>query len=180
MLRKPGHLVPALKIVEIRKVAIKIRSILTVCGAPAAGRLDIIKVLDIFLPSILPNFECEIVEDTSLNGDLARTYPDKQLIQVAKSTYDAARNGDGQSIFTIAHEIGHLFLHRNISTYARAASVKAPPITYCDSEWQADTFAAEFLMPYNECLLCNSAFEIKSKFGVSNAAALYRFSKLKK
>ena len=45
--------------------------------------------------------------------------------------------------FTVAHEIGHLILHEGFALARGAVRHKH----YEDSEWQADTFAAELLMP---------------------------------
>ena len=54
--------------------------------------------------------------------------------------------------------------------------------TYEDSEWQANQFAAEFLMPYHTIKNLNltSVEQIMSHFNVSEAAAYRRFNQLKK
>src|SRR5690606_10458936 len=114
-----------------------------------------------------------------LGTDHARTYPDRNLIQIRHSVYEGARTGGGQDAFTIAHEIGHLFLHRGATAYARTAMESGPHPTWCDSEWQADCYAAELLMPHAEVLLCTTPEEIQRRFGVSFQAASVRFDKCK-
>jgi Zn-dependent peptidase ImmA (M78 family) len=50
---------------------------------------------------------------------------------------------------------------------------------YEDAEWQADTFAAEFLMPTPHVCHCCSPEEILETFGVSYSAASTRWEKLR-
>lgn len=83
--------------------------------------------------------------------------------------------------FTVAHELGHYFLHRrevpqgNAVSFTRRGSNRM--------EWEANWFAAEFLMPD---LQVRSEFnqgkktprEIAMKFGVSQMAAKVRLESL--
>lgn len=179
MLRKKGIAVPPRNIAGIRETAGMLRNLLHVLGVPCTGKIDIVRVLDIHLPSLFPNFSCLIVEDDELGDHHARTYPDRQEIQIKKSVYEGARRGGGRDIFTIAHELGHLFLHRGAAAYARAARQKDHPI-FCDSEWQADCYAAEFLMPLEEVMSCGSAAEVQERFGVSFEAARVRWDKCRR
>lgn len=82
--------------------------------------------------------------------------------------------------FTMAHELGHYFLHRHKSkayddSYAfTRADAKSDP-----DEWQANQFAAEFLMPTNEfrdrvAKGYNSFDQLASYFGVSTMAVRIR------
>ncbi|TRA90914.1 ImmA/IrrE family metallo-endopeptidase [Rhizobium rhizogenes] len=91
--------------------------------------------------------------------------------------------------FTIAHELGHLFLHfpqvkRDNPGHAMAATRRIDPddATQKRAEWEANWFAAAFVMPqqafrdaYNE----NSSLAfLANKFGVSQKAAEVRISSL--
>ena len=69
--------------------------------------------------------------------------------------------------FTVAHEIGHAMLHKNIRTEGFARRIK-PKAAYESAEWQADTFAGYLLVP-------NRAIE-RSRFNASDISALCRVS----
>ena len=82
--------------------------------------------------------------------------------------------------FTLAHELGHYFLHRNICknfddnyVFTRADE-KSDPI-----EWEANRFAAEFLMPediFRQMVVkgVTSVDDIADQFGVSTMAVRIR------
>lgn len=178
MLRKRGHRVRPLSVQAIRDKASQIRQVLSVVGAPPNGAIDVVAVTDIYLPKLMDDFSLDIVADGSMGADHARTYPDKNLVQVQGSVYEGARHGHGRDRFTLAHELGHLFLHRGVTAFARAAASSTHK-PYEDSEWQADAFAAEFLMPFKEILQCSSASEIPYLYGVSSQAAEVRFKKVR-
>ena len=78
---------------------------------------------------------------------------------------DYAENLD--DTFTIAHEIGHYFLHRNGFSFARTER-QVP--AYSDPEWQANTFASFLLMPRAQTSFM-SIEDIEYKCGVSHQAA---------
>ena len=80
--------------------------------------------------------------------------------------------------FTIAHELGHLFLHKTEESkeFHRSGEPKT-------EEVEANIFAAEFLMPEDEFKnkakeFNNSERMLASYFGVSPAAALVRMAVL--
>lgn len=86
--------------------------------------------------------------------------------------------------FTIAHELGHLFLHlRMVKKDFPDASMRAT--RYVDKnnkqqqrcEWEANWFAAQILMPRSKFKECVEKFGVEhaaSVFGVSNQAAKVR------
>ncbi|MDQ2077484.1 ImmA/IrrE family metallo-endopeptidase [Marinimicrobium sp. ABcell2] len=178
MLRKRGHRVRPLSVEKIRAIASQMRELLSVVGAPINGAIDVVEVTDLYLPKLMDDFRLDIVPDGSMGSDHARTYPDKNLIQVQESVYEGACRGQGRDRFTLAHELGHLRLHRGVTAYARAAA-SSNHKPYEDSEWQADAFAAELLMPYKEVLQCSSAMAVAYLYGVSSKAAEVRFKKVK-
>ena len=87
-------------------------------------------------------------------------------------------SGERRSRFTIAHEIGHYMLHSQLG--------KAPITVRRDGsgrvEWEANWFAAGFLMPEQEFKAKQSAgygdAELAEHFGVSVAAVQVRQSSL--
>lgn len=82
--------------------------------------------------------------------------------------------------FTIAHEIGHFILHRvlNLMNFSRTVSHVQPKV-FENPEWQANTFASEFLMPYEQCQNL-TAKEIRRKYHVTMSAAQTRYNKIHK
>lgn len=104
--------------------------------------------------------------------------PDTVTLTIKESVYKAACRREPRALFTIAHELGHLTLaHRRV--FSRDASGTCR--VFEDSEWQANNFAAEFLMPIEEIKRANamSPAQIEATFGVSAQAAETRFNKLR-
>lgn len=82
--------------------------------------------------------------------------------------------------FTIAHELGHLFLHTNMNARGEASFARSGSDR---QEWEANWFAAELLMP--EAEFRKAAKEcwsnpdlLADRFGVSTAAASVRLKAL--
>ncbi|MGL5203276.1 ImmA/IrrE family metallo-endopeptidase [Cetobacterium sp.] len=131
--------------------------------------IDITKFLEILsIDSILDDeFNYEILEDKDLPNVYAETNTDTGTIRIRESVYVGALNGISRDRFTIAHELGHFFLHKkNVSLCRSEDDVKI----YEDPEWQANVFAAEFLAPSNKIndLTIN---QITQKFNVSKEVA---------
>lgn len=174
-----GQPVPPLSTQRIRLFAGKTREVMAVLGAPLTGAINVVDVIDKYLPRLFEKFEYEIRENQDMGTDAARTYPDEYLMEIRSSVYDGAMQGDGFAIFTLGHETGHLLLHRGVGGFAKTMVATAHEI-FSDSEWQADSFATEFLMPYEECCSMTSAEEIHTRFGVSYSEAMFRFQDTRK
>jgi len=141
-------------------------------------KINMVYLIEFILPKFLPDFSYEVLESGEMGIDEARTYPDKQLIFIRDDVYQKATSGDRRAQFTLAHELGHLVMHsglRNSRSFARNSEQHK---VYEDSEWQADTFAAEFLMPYAVAINLTGPDEIFEKFGVSKKAAETRYEKI--
>lgn len=159
---------------DIRKAASTIHKVF---GLDPTEAIDVVKLIDILIPKGIPSFNCEI-EDDSIMGDYhGLCYPSECRMILKLSVYDGAVNDVGKDRFTIAHELGHLFLHANGVALARTSNEDLKP--YEDTEWQADQFAAELLMPFDEVVKLKSPEEIAKKFKVSMAAAKTRFYKVR-
>lgn len=80
--------------------------------------------------------------------------------------------------FTIAHELGHYFLHSNQGEIP----LRAERFGSDQAEWEANWFAASFLMPEKEftkdCQKGMQPYSIAVKYGVSEAAAEVRMKSL--
>ena len=125
-----------------------------------------------------------IVPDNAseLPGGVEAGYdPEKRCILLRDSDYIALCHGAGcRSRFTFWHEFGHFFLnHRRV--IGRAVANELPHSYEEDSEWQANTFAAEFLMPYSVIKRegLTTADQIMHRFKVSRPAAEVRLRTIK-
>lgn len=180
MAKPPGKRVPAASIKSIRNTATVVRNVLKLGNGP----VDMISVIEHTLPERYPGFMYEILDSTEMTFDEARTFPDRKLIQIREDVYYQATDpcASNRPQFTLAHELGHLVLHaglkRELDYYPRNKFTSDHKV-YEDSEWQADTFAAEFLMPYDQVITMVSPEEIESTYKVTEAAAKRRWKKVK-
>ena len=113
-------------------------------------------------------------------GDLeGRSYPDRRRIELRDDVYELLVAGQARARFTAIHEVGHVFLHQGVAL--RFTEGPSDHDYHEDSEWQADAFAAEFLMPLYmiKALKLQNAAALAKTFGVSMGAAIIRFNILK-
>lgn len=167
--RKLGHRVKPLKTATIEAAARRCRDsfkqakpYINICNLIEALRE--MKVLDF-----------TVVEDSELGDEEARTYPNDKHIVISNSVYEAAADGEGRARFTIAHELGHLDLHKNQKPMFSRGDHKI----FEDSEWQADTFASEFLMDSRLIKPNHTIEDVMRLFGVSRTAAGLKLKKLR-
>lgn len=97
----------------------------------------------------------------------------------------ASHTGPTRDRFTIAHELGHYFLHYIYpnQTGQRVEKLEAQRYGTGRVEWEANWFAAGFLMPATSfreyyAFLRGSTPLLAEKFGVSNEAAQIRIKAL--
>ena len=165
-----GYKVTPLKTHDIRRTADGVREYLQI----HKPYIDIIGIYDFVLP------EMGVVVDICLEDELGdkhgETLPNESIIKIREDVYEGAYNNNGRDRFTLSHELGHLILHSGVSL-ARQPTKPNHQI-YEDSEWQADTFAAELLMPTKHIKSSHTIFDIVNIFGVSTDAAMVRLNKL--
>ena len=141
---------------------------------------DMVSVLELKLPKILPEFYL-IVKDNTEYGVEAYTEFDPPRITATTDVYNGAVIFDGRSRMTLAHELGHLVLHKKAVPLNRAPSqyqaLKKLP-SYCSAEWQANTFASYFLLPEAVIRDYDSVEDVVTFCNVSRSAATVRFKKL--
>ena len=129
----------------------------------------ILEFIENVLPQIDPNFDYEIVDYSELSvGTYALTYPDSSKMIIRKDVYDAACANQGRARFTLAHELWHYLGHESENISFARSTEKVP--AYMDPEWQANTFAAELLIP-NYLVNGMTVDEIMNKCGVSRQCA---------
>lgn len=149
---------------KIRNLASEIRGFFEI---PPNKPIPIVEMLEgLSVDGELLNFE--IVPDDKLPECYAKTLPDQNLILIKESVYYGACDDNPRDRFTIAHEIGHYMLHSGDTiSFARSdEKIKA----YQNPEWQANTFAAELLVPVDE-IANKSAYEISKTYNVSHKVA---------
>lgn len=172
-----GVRVPPLRRIEIREQAMKVRSAFGL----SEPIIDLARFVEYELSGA--GYVYDIVSGDEMGDDEAQAFPDSGVIRIREDIYDALIHQDRRARFTIAHEIGHLVLHQGIPLRwvgAPQNNVSRTHAFFEDSEWQADTFAAEFLMPVELIQkYCTKAVEIAEVFGVSLDAALIRLSALR-
>lgn len=142
----------------------------------------LIEVIEHVLPRLMPEFILDVREMNDMkreygNGTLAMTTPMSVRLELREDVYEELHRHDGRARFTVAHELGHMFLHRSETGFARFDRSASMPL-YESSEWQADRFAAELLMPLSFATACRSASEIRAMFGVSMQSAEIRWTEV--
>ncbi len=146
---------------------------------PKTDKFPVLLFLEIILPQLFENYSFHPMSKDVMGENHGLTYPGKGKILIRDDVYEGAIQDNGRDRFTIMHEIAHLLLHSNIpASYARTTSEGHP--CYMDAEWQADSLAAEMLMPADIVLDCSSAQELSLRCGVSNQAAETRMRKIQK
>lgn len=158
---------------NIHAVAEKVRNAI---GIQDLSHVPVIDVLEKVLDYQLGLVRFEVGDFVEMAGAEGLTDPNGQFIQIREDVYEAAVAGDGRARFTVAHELGHFFLHTGIPL---ARSTKGDGVDFFrKSEPQANQFAAEFLMPRQKMWSGISASEISQNHGVSDEAARNRIKYL--
>jgi Zn-dependent peptidase ImmA (M78 family) len=170
MARSDGFIVAPLSRGDIRERADSVRSTLKITGP----RFPIVELYEWVLPEIYGDeFLFEILERREMErrfgiGTHGMTYPDHAHIIIREDIYEQACDNVGIARFSMAHEFGHLVLHGGAGM-ARRVAVTTP--LYCNSEWQADSFAGELLVSRAHVPWDATVDSIARRFKVSHAAA---------
>ncbi|MDS3871833.1 ImmA/IrrE family metallo-endopeptidase [Staphylococcus hominis] len=134
--------------------------------------------LDEFLNTL--NIQLHESEELIYEGKIEKDYNDNTIITIKYN------HNEGRRRFTIAHELGHYFLHFNDEDKEFKDSVFYRSLEYNDEEIEANEFAANLLMPEEEYKVFaeNNAYNQESNtydiekiaeyFIVSRQAAIYR------
>lgn len=169
-----SFVVRPLSIVDIRKKASIVRGVFD-----DEKYFPIVEFLENIMPKIFKDFYIEVNSKEEMGNCHGLACPTENCIKIREDVYERAIKGYGRDRFTLAHELGHFLMHQpeNIS-FARtgiASKIEA----YRDPEWQANTFAAELLMPIS-LINTDNPYEISTEFGVSITAATLRVKKIYK
>ena len=122
-----------------------------------------------------------VLEHKQMGDSHGLTDPDQLIMLIREDVYDGANSGVGRDRFTLAHEFAHLLLHGG--RYLQRLDPKIQAVgshqKYEDSEWQANAFASELLMPVAVVRRFSSAAELALAAGVSMQAAEVRLKALR-
>jgi len=97
------------------------------------------------LHTYFPNYTFAVLDEDELGNNHGLTMPAEKVMLIRRDVYEGACSDGGRDRLTIAHEVGHLLLHDSIA-FARRMPTKQVP-AYRSSEWQANCFAGELLVP---------------------------------
>jgi Zn-dependent peptidase ImmA (M78 family) len=165
---------------EIEDYALAWREALGVssqCQSP-----DIISLIENEIPKLFSDFALLVKNDNQMDGAEGYTEfePSPRIVLSESSYIDAAKNG-GRGRWTAAHELGHLVLHKSAVPFERTTGQysKMKQLQVFESaEWQANAFAAGFLMPKHLIRDFSDTCEICQFFSVSRQAAENRIKNL--
>lgn len=169
------YVVPPLSWAAIGAITDNIRTQFSLAAEPEFPVMEFLeRVLDQRLNAV--RLEIESIDDM---GDYeGLTDPNGHFIALREDVYEKAWHGDGRARFTVAHELGHFFLHTG-RPMARE-SPRAQVQKYRLSEPQANQFAAELLMPRNFFLPNDNMYSVAGRHGVSHEAARLRVNYMRK
>jgi len=122
-----------------------VKTIRKYCGLEKTVNVPVCFVFEHVMQIFFPDFQWEIKPASEMEEEGITLSADK-TIYLRQDVYENACRGDGRARFTIMHEIGHFFLHRpdRVALCRLSPGERLKP--YENPEWQADTFASEFLM----------------------------------
>lgn len=165
-----GFIVPPRSRKELREIASQVRKVFGV----KTPMLDIVRLVELTLPRADDGFVL-IVEEESEMGDIhGLSNPVQKWIKLRRDVYEGAHAGKGRDRMTIAHELGHYLLHRQLDFPLVPPGGSVP--AFRQSEWQATAFAAELLIGAEHYDKTITLHEIAKRFGVSYEAAHVQLS----
>src|SRR5947209_5741901 len=100
----------SLRVLGIENIARQVRATFDYASAMT---VDLIDIVEFALPQIYPEFCFSVIDDQDEPpGVLAFTRVDPPEIAIKESPYKQAVDGHPEARFILAHELGHLVLHR--------------------------------------------------------------------
>ncbi len=161
---------------EIREYIKRLKSLI---GYENDLYFPVVIFMEYFLPVIVPGFSFEIVSKEEMGNKHGETFPNNNYIRIREDVYDRAVAGEGRDRLTIAHEIGHLFMHREEDISLCRLEPGSNLAAYEDPEWQANVFGGE-LLASSYLIDGMTTLEVSRKCGVSRKAANTQLRALEK
>lgn len=141
IIRNSEYKVPPISRISIREYTEHIRKVLGI----TALKFPIMEFVEFSLPEIDFDFSFEIGTFEEMGGHYGLTIPSEKRMIIREDVYVNACNNNGRDLFTVAHELGHYLMHGSLSRVAQSTIIKP----FESSEWQANCFASELLIPVN-------------------------------
>lgn len=124
-----------------------IREIRRTLGVENKLYFDIVRFVERILPEIFSGFVLEICPQEEMGELHGKTIPGENKICIREDVYIGACHGNGRDRLTLAHEVGHFFMHDESSIeFCQSDPIGNIPC-YRNSEWQANVFGGELLAP---------------------------------
>jgi uncharacterized protein DUF955 len=162
-----GYRVPPKSRQVLRDAAADFRNALGLSDKPW---LPIVDIYEFLLPRLWEEFHFEVLAKDEMGREHAIAYPAEARIAIREDIYARACEDEGRDRFTLSHELGHIVLQHTRS-FAESTGPNSWKV-YEDSEWQANAFAAELLMPVQYVVNSRTASELVDRCGVSLQAAI--------
>ena len=158
----------ALSRAKIRMLTTELRKL---CGIQDQFYFPIVQFIEWVLGDPDSDFSYEIVPKEEMEDTYGTTNTGSNVMRIRLDVYLGAIKGNPRDRFTLCHELGHYLMHQpKYISYARGS---VP--TYCQPEWQANTFAAELMAPY-DLVKDMQPEEIAEKCGMSLTAATIQYN----
>lgn len=155
---------------EIRSLALQVREKF---GFGKTLRFPIMEYVELALPQLDKDYFFRVVEHHELGRShgLTERKGDHVTIKIREDVYYLACDDAGRDRGTVAHELGHYYMHARSSSLHRHFGGE---IRTCeDPEWQAKCFQGELLIP-KHLVRSMSASDVAVACGVSVQAAEYQ------
>ncbi|SAL25695.1 hypothetical protein AWB73_01932 [Caballeronia turbans] len=175
-----GFLVQARSTEVIRSIAHNALDSLNLKGRS----VPILNILENVLPLMDDEFSLLVLEPAEMFQRFkvyaeGMTVHRENCIYLRADVYAGACSGNGRDRFTAAHELGHYLLHKNEGmSFPRRSDASTK--VYCDSEWQANTFAREFLADLRYFHSFDGPYSASQHYGVSTKVAEIQWNSKKK
>lgn len=160
----------------INKEASKIRDVYKVYSGEKDNYFDVVAFVEFLAAKNA--IELEILENHILGDVAAEVIPAYggrlPTLKVQEEVYDGAYEGTAFGRFTLAHELGHLFLHVDQPISLHLSTGGQSHRFFEDSEWQANSFAGSLLVDLkaiDTSPSLRSVSAIQKEFGVSKKPA---------
>ena len=135
--------------------------------------LDVVGLMEFMIHQILPGFWYEVVGKNELPDSHALAFPRQQRLVIREDVYNGACNNNTADRFTLAHELGHIFLHKGIRARQDERSAQE---WIDDLEVEANVFGMELMMPAPIALQVRTPAILGQLCGVSRSIAIYQWS----
>lgn len=126
--------------------------------------------VDLWLPRVWPEFTFSVGCMDEMGEDHGRTFPGNHHVMVRADVHEGMLEHRGRDRLTVAHELGHLFMHDD-PVLARNLRRREDVPAYRSSEWQANAFGGSLLMPLNYLRTATSIIAVVNDCGVTIEAA---------